>query len=120
LAAKDKILALPNKPIAIDSTGVGDPIAEDVARFKDIEMVVFTQRSKQQLMEGLAYAIQNRHISIIDGVLKDELESFEFEYTRSGVKYTAPSGLHDDTVCSLALAYKNFNTAKQGGEISIW
>jgi phage FluMu gp28-like protein len=117
---KDKILALPNKPIAIDSTGVGDPIAEDVARFKDIEMVVFTQRSKQQLMEGLSYAIQNRQISIIEGVLKDELESFEFEYNRFGVKYTAPSGLHDDTVCSLALAYKNFNSAKQGGDISIW
>lgn len=117
---KEKILALPNKPIAIDSTGVGDPIAEDVARFKQIDMVVFTSRSKQQMMEGLAYAIQNRHITILEGIMKDELESFEFEYTRSGVIYTAPSGMHDDTVCSLALAYKNFNNAKQSGEISIW
>lgn len=117
---KEKILSLPNKPIAIDSTGVGDPIAEDVARFKDIEMVVFTSRSKQQMMEGLAYAIQNRQITILEGVMQDELESFEFEYTRNGVVYTAPPGLHDDCVCSLALSYKNFGTAKLGGEISIW
>ena len=33
-----------------------------------------------------------------------EMENFEFEYTRTGVRYTAPVGLHDDCVMALALA----------------
>jgi hypothetical protein len=66
-------------------------------------------------MEGLATGLQNGKTSVLDGVMKDEMESFEFEYTRTGVRYTAPDGLHDDCVCSLALAYAkftegNFNT----------
>jgi hypothetical protein len=31
------------------------------------------------------------------------MRNFEFEYTRTGVRYTAPTGLHDDAVCGLAL-----------------
>lgn len=117
---KETILSLPNKPICIDSTGVGDPIAEDIARVKEVEMVVYTARQKQQLIEGLAYAIQNRKITVLPGVMKDELDSFEFEYTRSGVYYSAPSGLHDDCVNSLALANKIHESAKMAGEVSIW
>lgn len=90
----------------IDSTGVGDPIVEDLQRENhNITSFKFTQDSKQRIMEGLAYAIQRGLITILPGVMQDELESFEFEYTRTGVRYTAPSGLHDDCVCALALAY---------------
>lgn len=99
------ILDLPAVPVAIDSTGVGDPIGEDIASKRDnVELFVFTSRSKQQLMEGLALAVQKREITFPEGVIKDEMESFEFEYTRTGVKYSAPEGQHDDCVCSLALA----------------
>ena len=35
-----------------------------------------------------------------------ELEAFEYEYTRTGVRYTAPPGMHDDCVCALALAVR--------------
>ncbi len=92
-------------PAYMDSTGVGDPILEDVQReCGQVEGYHFTSPSKQKLMEGLASAIQNNELSIIDGVMKDELEAFEFEYTRNGVRYTAPQGMHDDCVCSLALA----------------
>lgn len=117
---KETILALPPGLITIDSTGVGDPIAEDIARVRQTEMVVYNSKSKQQLMEGLAYAIQNRHITILEGVMRDELESFEFEYTRTGVFYSAPSGMHDDCVNALALAKKNHSIAALTGEISIW
>lgn len=111
----ESILALPYAPIAIDSTGVGDPIGEDIASKRgDVKLVVFTQRSKQQLMEGLAYAIQNREISFPEGKIKEELESFEFEYTRTGVKYSAPEGFHDDCVCSLALAYSIWKDSRNG------
>jgi hypothetical protein len=55
-------------------------------------------------MIGLQNAIQLGEVSILEGVMQDEMESFEFEYTRTGVKYNAPVGMHDDTVNALALA----------------
>jgi hypothetical protein len=64
----------------------------------------FSATSKQQLMEGLAVAIQQQQIHVPAGVLVDELETFEYAYTRTGVHYSAPSGCHDDAVCALALA----------------
>jgi len=117
------VVALPKQcPIAIDSTGVGDPIAEDVARQRDdVEKFVFTQRSKQQLMEGLALAIQKKLITFPNNIIRDELESFEYSYTRTGVTYTAPSGEHDDSVCALALAWHKFQTAlPSAAGPSIW
>lgn len=116
----ETILALPPAPINIDSTGVGDPVAEPIARVRSTTLYHFTPQSKQKLMEGLAAAIQKREVTVLDGVMKDELESFEFEYTRTGVKYTAPSGLHDDCVCSLALAKNIHTAAATSGEISVW
>lgn len=117
---KETIIGLSPGLITIDSTGVGDPIAEDIARARETQMVTFTSRTKQQLMEGLAYAIQNRQTTVLEGVMKDEMDSFEFEYTRTGVIYTAPQGLHDDCVCALALAVKNHKQQALSGEISVW
>jgi hypothetical protein len=117
----ETILGLPVAPLAIDSTGVGDPIAEDIASKRDnVTLKVFTQRSKQQLMEGLAYAIQRREIFFPEGMIREELEAFEFEYTRTGVKYSAPEGTHDDCVCALALAYSIWKDSVNMGSISIW
>ena len=109
-----RIMDLPDKPMAIDSTGVGDPIAENVSAYKDVEMFKFNQNSKQQLMEGLAMKIQKREIMFPEGMIKDELENFEFQYGRTGVKYAAPSGLHDDCVCALALAVHKFKKRGTG------
>jgi hypothetical protein len=113
----------------VDSTGVGDPVLEDLqrgaggwtsgstphgrgsppealARRRNFEGFRFTGPSKQQLMEGLAVAIQQQAVRFPEGVIVSELESFEYEYTRTGVQYTAPEGLHDDCVCALALAVR--------------
>jgi len=99
-----------SKPTYIDSTGVGDPIAEDIQKTcGGVEKYVFTSPSKQKLMEGLASSIQTQKVFILDGIMKDELESFEFMYSKTGVKYSAPEGLHDDCVCSLALASLKLN-----------
>lgn len=88
----------------IDSTGVGDPIVESLQKVRNFEGFKFTSPSKQQLMEGLAKAIQNGAVGFPEGVMVDELESFEFINTRTGVRYSAPEGQHDDCVCALALA----------------
>lgn len=96
-----------------DSTGVGDAIVEDIQRMGvNIEAYVFTSRSKQQLMEGLAADLQGGHTAYPEGVLADELASFEYAYTRTGVTYSAPEGMFDDCVCAYALARWKF---RQGG-----
>jgi len=98
-----------NTPTLVDATGVGDAIAETLNRRRPtIEGFLFTNRSKQNLMEGLALAIQSRKVSYPAGVIVDELESFEYEYKPRStlVSYSAPTGLHDDCVCALALAQK--------------
>lgn len=100
------IKALPDKPMNIDSTGVGDPITEEVQIGRNNALSFkFTSTSKQQIMEGLALGIQHRKVLFPEGIIKTELDDFEFVYTRTGVKYSAPEGLHDDCVCALALAY---------------
>lgn len=96
-----------------DSTGVGDPIVENLQRSSNIQGYNFSSKSKQKLMEGLASAIQKQEVSFPDGWLKQELDQFEYEYTPSGVKYSAPPGLHDDGVCSLALAVESRRTIPQ-------
>ena len=92
-------------PALVDSTGVGDAILEFLAKAgSNFEGFKFTSTSKQQLMERLAVAIQQQQITFPEGQLFNELLSFEYVYTRTGAQYSAPSGLHDDGVCSLALA----------------
>lgn len=112
---KEKILRLPQAAICLDSTGSGDPVGEDLARVRgNIEQFKFTATSKQQIMEGLAVAIQSRIITFPSGVITDELNNFEYIYTRTGVKYSAPDGLHDDVVCALALAWKKYQEVGKG------
>lgn len=91
----------------VDSTGVGDPILEQLqAKGNNFEGYKFSSSSKQQLMEGLAMAIQQHKIRFPEGIISRELSEFEYEYTRTGVRYSAPEGLHDDCVCALALAQR--------------
>lgn len=98
----------------VDSTGVGDPVLEALQRSggqirPNFEGYHFSPGSKQQLMEGLAIAIQRGEVSYPDGPIVSELEAFEYEYTRTGVRYTAPPGMHDDCVMALALAVAKRN-----------
>jgi hypothetical protein len=113
---RSRILSLVNGwPTLIDSTGVGDPIVEELQRTRsNCRGYKFTSQSKQQLMEGLAVAIHRNEVMYPDGWLVNELEAFEYEYTRTGVRYSAPAGLHDDGVCALALAVSMTNHRVEG------
>ena len=96
-----------NRPALVDSTGVGDAIVEELQRRSGgIRGFKFTSESKQQLMEALASAIQRSASRVPAGWLVSELKTFEYEYTQTGVRYSAPAGLHDDGVCALALAVR--------------
>ena len=92
-------------PAIVDSTGVGDPIVERLQReLSNVEGYHFSSTSKQKLMEGLAVAIQSNEIQYPNGAIVSELDAFLFEYTRTGVRYSAPQGVHDDCVMALGLA----------------
>lgn len=92
-------------PALVDSTGLGDPVLEALQDgHANYEGYKFNSASKQKLMEGLAVAVQRGEVAFPDGVIRTELEAYEYEYTRTGVRYTAPEGMHDDCVCALALA----------------
>lgn len=103
-------------PALVDSTGVGDAILESLREggYGNFEGYKFTPGSKQQLMEGLAVQIQQKKITYPAGVIVNELSDFEYEYTRTGVRYTAPEGLHDDCVCGLALAVRKASSSTFG------
>ena len=133
----------------VDSTGVGDAIVEQLqrpharivgppepvepedddkpepamvkalARRSNFHAYVFTAPSKQQLMEGLAVAIQGEEVHFPEGALLTELELFEYEYYRGGVRYSAPEGMHDDCVCALALAWHGARRPKPGTGIFV-
>lgn len=96
-----------NRPrIIIDSTGVGDPIYDDLKKAGlNIESYKFTAESKKELVLNLAMALENEtiHFPFYQDLI-DELELYEYNISKSGnVSYNAPEGFHDDNVISLAL-----------------
>lgn len=101
-----------NAKLWIDSTGVGDPIVEDLKSRgvniagEDGRGFKFTEVSRQQLLNNLAILLEQDKIKIPnDEGLLSELESFRYEMGEKGkIKIVVPSGLHDDRVMSLALA----------------
>lgn len=121
LQTRAKILdTIGQTPTLIDSTGVGDAIVEELQHERhSIEGFKFTGPSKQQLMEGLAKSIQQGQVKTTSGVLQDELEAFEFNYSNHGVKYGAPEGMHDDCVCALALAVRKYQVGAFDGQYMV-
>jgi hypothetical protein len=100
-----------------DSTGVGDPIVEELtdaglniyrAEKSEREGYVFGSVSKQQLIENLVIGIETRDILIPADLvdLIQELKDFESEPGKgNNIHYSAPLGKFDDCVIALALAY---------------
>jgi len=67
-----------------------------------------TARSKSPLIESLALAIERGKIALLpDDVLLNELAAYTLErLPGGGYRYGAPAGMHDDSVISLALAWR--------------
>jgi hypothetical protein len=101
-----------NAQILMDTTGVGDPIFDDLSRIgMSIEPYRFTEQSRTDLLMNLALLIEQDRIKISDDeVAVDELRSFRYELTDRGrTRMGCPDGLHDDCVMSLALATWGIN-----------
>src|SRR3990167_6937024 len=109
---KDKIRSLSlkyNKALVmIDSTGLGEPIYEDLSKAGvPCEPIHFTNEMKKQLIEKLATWVELKNCTMLklDDTIQ-EFNSFTYDYSeKTGrVIYGAPPGFHDDIVFSHALA----------------
>lgn len=100
-----------NAPILLDVTGIGFNSVELMRNRMPyghrVEGYFFTQDSKEKLITQLQLAMQTKALTYpadLD-VLRDEMLSYEYTYTKAGrFRYNAPPGQHDDAVVSLALA----------------
>lgn len=93
--------------VRVDSTGVGEPIYEDLAeRGLSVEPYQFTERSRRELLTNLQLKLEQGLIRIPkDDRLIAELKSMQYVLTDRGkLKIQVPDGMHDDMIMSLALA----------------
>lgn len=111
LFQKKKIIDTANRynksRVVLDSTGIGDPIYDDLNRAGlYVEGVKFTQPVKKNLIESMQIMIEKQEVSFPHiPELINELSVFEATRTAAGnTKYSAPEGYHDDIVISMALA----------------
>lgn len=94
----------------VEVNSIGDVIYEQIKKeYPNTHPFTTTSKSKQDIVEGLQVAIQNKEFTILkkEWLIK-EFELFTYEYsakTRS-IKYSSPSGFHDDGVMSCCIAYK--------------
>jgi hypothetical protein len=98
--------------VVMDSTGVGDPVYEQVRKLGvRVTPFQFTNSSKEQLIDNLAMRIEQGEARLMDvPVQTSELQAYQYELTPSrNVRMNAPSGLHDDAVIALALAMWGIN-----------
>lgn len=94
--------------VILDSTGIGDPIFEQLRKAGlSVTGYQFTNSSKEQLIDNLAMSIEQGKARLMDiPTQTTELLAYQYELTPSrNVRMNAPSGMHDDCVIALALAY---------------
>lgn len=100
----------PSPLTQVDSTGVGDPIADDLRRAGvNVMDVVFTPNRKSELVENLLMAIDQCYLGVPEQAetrwLIEELQQYQCVRHPSGtLRYGAPEGRHDDGVTALMLA----------------
>ena len=92
--------------VAIDATRDNKLVADLERARVNIKPVKFTSQRKADLVENLVAAYEAGEVQVPDiPQLVHELKVFEYETTRAGnLRYSAPEGMHDDCVDSLALA----------------
>ena len=104
------------KPVAIaEVNSIGDVLYENIRKqYPGIQPFVTNNESKQNMIEDLIMGLNENKLVLptneLNTDLYKELSVFTYEYSPKTrrVKYGSPSGFHDDTIISLALAYQSF------------
>ncbi len=108
--------------IECEQNAMGEPILEQLQR-DGLPAVGFltTAQSKPSLIESLALAFEREECQWLpDPVAQMELESYERKVnpTTNRSQYSAPAGVHDDTVIARALAWHA--TMQNTGSLFLW
>lgn len=99
----------PSAVIIAEANSIGEPVIEQLQR-QGLPVRPFqtTHATKTVIIDALALAFEQAAIRILpDSTLVNELQAYEISRTPSGLtRYSAPAGMHDDTVIALALAWR--------------
>jgi hypothetical protein len=99
----------------IEANSIGRPVIDHmVERGLGVVPFMTTNATKQSIIQGLQSAFEHGNIKVLDDpVLVGELLSFESKRNPSGsFRYSAPDGMHDDTVMSLAIAWDGITNSR--------
>lgn len=116
-------MALKWNPTAIyaEANSIGEPNIEELQKQGfPVEPFWTTTKSKPQIINSLALAFEQEDIGIPnDPTLLGELQAYTIQRQPTGkYKYSAPSGLHDDIVMALAIAWHGVHESSYGIGIS--
>lgn len=97
-----------NATVVMDSTGLGDPIYNDLTR-EGVSVIPykFTNESKKVLIEKLSNWIELKRVRLLNiEETKREFTNFTYDISEATgkVHYEAPAGFHDDIVIAHGLA----------------
>ncbi len=97
--------------IIAEYNSMGAPLVERLqSEGLPVTSFVTTASSKHEIITALELAFDRRDITVInDPVLVAELNSYERKDRAGLPSYSAPAGMHDDTVMSLAFAWNGIN-----------
>lgn len=92
--------------LVMDSTGVGDPIVDDMeAAGYDVVPINFTTH-KNNMVKLLAKDLEESRAFVLEDGHKVEFENYAMNMTPSGkITYSAPEGEHDDVVSAKMLQH---------------
>lgn len=107
--------------ILAEANAMGEPLIEQAQREGlPVEAFWTTNATKAVIIEALALGLEQQAVRLLDDETQTaELLAFESTRLPSGLyRYSAPEGLHDDDVMSLALAYHAASQPEGAGEMA--
>ena len=115
---EDRLVAVYNKfglsSITIEDNSIGQPVIDHL-RGRGLNVIPFhtSGATKTPIIQALQSAFEHEEISILpDEDTINELTSYEAKKTASGYSYSAPSGMHDDTVMALAIGWNSISVPR--------
>jgi len=109
--------------ILAESNAMGEPIIEQLRQDGlPVRGFTTTNATKAAAIEALALGFERGSIQIVnDPVLIGELQAYEMTRLPSGaIRYSAPEGMHDDTVMAAAIGYHAAGRPDPSSLIAIW
>lgn len=109
--------------IECETNAMGEPIIEQLRQDGlPVRGFTTTNATKGAIIEALALAFERASIQIVaDPVLVGELQAFEMTRLPSGaIRYSAPEGMHDDTVMAAAIGYHAASAGALTGDLFAW